>query len=821
MKLRRQIRDTFLFGLFLTTSFLALPLICAAQERIAFASTRDGNSEIYVMNADGTNQTRLTNNLADDQNPSMSPDSSKIAFTSNRDSAYYQIYLMNADGTNVTRLTNHSAMDFSPSFKSDGSKIVFSSRPDGNSDIYVMNADGTNQIRLTNDPSGDEAPVFSPDGSKIAFTSSRDVFNEIYLMNADGTDQMNLTNHPSHDDSPSFSPDGYRIAFTSTRDGNLEIYVMNLDGANQTRLTNNAAVDASPSYSPSLGKIAFVSTRAGNHEIFAMDTDGSNQTNLTNNPEFDWQPSWGRQVPPLNGVTPALTSVTINAGPGDQNDPHVSGDWAAYASDLSIHYYNFATNTDAQIPMGASARDLLSDISGSKIAFTRLIIGERAAVMVFDAATPAVAPIEIDAASDSDHFESAIGGNTVAYIDYPLPNSWGDVVIHDLTTSTSVRIPTDSELDENPSVSPDGNVVTWFHDRNVAGDLSRFQVWQAVKSGAVWTVSVVSYSARNSDTNGSLVVHDTLLAANNGEIFWRTVSGGPEVRLQMPSIEWNPRIAGNFISFESRPTLFSTSDIFVYDIVNNLVYRITNTPLVTEQLNDITWLGDCDLRVVWASDEDGFNQRNVHSATFSLPCGAEDITPPVLQDPIANVVVTLPLNSTATSATVTFATPTATDDSGSVTVTTSPVSGSSFPVGTTTVNVTATDAAGNTDTGSFTVTVLHNFSGFLQPVDELPMVNVVNAGGAVPVKFSLSGNKGLNIFAAGYPASSLVACDANEPGSVIDETISAGGSSLTYDAAADRYTYVWKTNKAWKGTCRILALRLTDGSNHFAKFRFK
>src|SRR5258705_597860 len=109
MKLRRQITDTFLFGLFLTTSFLALPLICAAQERIIFVSTRDGNSEIYVMNADGTNQTRLTNNPADDQNPSMSPDSSKIAFTSNLDSAYYPIYLMTAACTNLSGRTTHSA----------------------------------------------------------------------------------------------------------------------------------------------------------------------------------------------------------------------------------------------------------------------------------------------------------------------------------------------------------------------------------------------------------------------------------------------------------------------------------------------------------------------------------------------------------------------------------------------------------------------------------------------------------------------------------------------------------------------------------------
>jgi len=252
--------------------------------------------------------------------------------------------------------------------------------------------------------------------------------------------------------------------------------------------------------------------------------------------------------------------------------------------------------------------------------------------------------------------------------------------------------------------------------------------------------------------------------------------------------------------------------------VGVVTVALQNTPLVTEQLNDITVLPDGRVRVVWSSDEDGFDQRNVKAATFTLP--PADNTAPVL-GALTDVVVTLPLNSTATSTTVTFPTPTATDDSGSPTVTTNPISGSVFQVGVTTVNVTATDPTGNTATGSFTVNVLHNFSGFLQPVENMPTLNIANAGQAVPVKFSLSGNKGLNIFAAGYPASGQVACDATEPGSVIEETVSAGGSSLIYDATADRYTYVWKTQKAWKGTCRILSLRLTDGSDNFAKFRFK
>lgn len=524
-------------------------------------------------------------------------------------------------------------------------------------------------------------------------------------------------------------------------------------------------------------------------------------------------------VVPVNGTPPTLAAVTINAGTGDQYNPRVSGDWVVYTSDLSIRYYNFATNTHAEIPMGPSDRDWLSAISGSKIVFSRVISSTKTALMVFDAATPGILPTEIDPAPATIRIGQAIGASTVAYIDFGLHGN-GELVVHDLTTSSSVRITNDSAFDHNPAVSPDGNVVTWERCVSSTGNCD---IWQAVRSGAVWGVSAAANTANpeaNPDTNGDLVVNDIVLPTNNGEIFWRAVTGGNEVQLQMPGIEVNPSIKSNFISFESRPTLFATSDIFVYDIGRNLLYQITDTPLVTEQLNDLAVLPNCTFHVVWTSDDDGFDQRNIKAATFSLG-GCGDNTPPVLDEPIPNVVTSLPLNSAATSMAVTFATPTATDDSGTVTVTTNPVSGSVFALGTTTVSVTATDAAGNTDTGSFTVTVLHNFSGFLQPVDELPTVNLVSAGQAIPVKFSLSGNKGLNIFAAGYPASSPVACDATEPGSVIDETVSAGGSSLSYNATADVYSYVWKTNKAWKNTCRILVLQLNDGSSHFAKFRFR
>jgi hypothetical protein len=197
-----------------------------------------------------------------------------------------------------------------------------------------------------------------------------------------------------------------------------------------------------------------------------------------------------------------------------------------------------------------------------------------------------------------------------------------------------------------------------------------------------------------------------------------------------------------------------------------------------------------------------------------------DQTAPTLSCP-ANVVVTLPPNTMNTGMVVNYPAPTATDNCSTLpTITSSPGSGSIFPVGVTTVNVTAKDAANNQAACRFTVTVRYNFSGFFQPVDNAPTVNAVTAGQAIPVKFSLSGNKGLNIFAAGYPQSVQVACSGGTPDD-IEETVTAGASSLSYDATTDQYKYVWKTDKAWKGTCRKLILKFNDGSTREALFQFK
>jgi WD40 repeat protein len=281
--------------------------------RIAFESERDtvGFGEVYTMNADGSDQVRLTNNGVIDDLPAWSPDGTKLTFVSRRD-GNAEIYTMNADGSAPTRITNNPAHDEDPAWSPDGTRIAFQSIRDGIEEIYVMNADGTNQTRLTNNSVADYAPAWSPNGSRIAFVTERDGYPEIYTMNVDGTGETRLTNNFVLDEQPNWSPDGTKIAFTSERDGNYEVYVMNADGTAPTRLTNQSGRDEDPVWSPDGTKIAFQSLRDGNEEIYLMNPNGTGQVNVMNNPAIDAVPDWQ----PLPGSSPpASYEVPQRAAP--------------------------------------------------------------------------------------------------------------------------------------------------------------------------------------------------------------------------------------------------------------------------------------------------------------------------------------------------------------------------------------------------------------------------------------------------------------------------------------------------------------------------
>lgn len=271
--------------------------------KIAFSTTRCQdqpgpaifNSEIFLMNADGSSQVNLTNAPGEnDDSPAWSPDGRRIAFETDLDSFPHEwndIFTINADGSGRTNLTKAPAeLAGTPAWSPDGRKIAYSSGLGGS--IVVMNADGSGRTQLTNSPAGDYRPAWSPDGGKIAFTRGYFESSEIFVMNADGSGQAKLTTY-GYDSLPSWSPDGTKIAFQSGFPAS-DIFVMNADGTGQTRITNNAVPDGWPVWSPDGTKIAFDTLRGSprNYEIFVMNADGSGQTNLTKNPADDYSPDW-------------------------------------------------------------------------------------------------------------------------------------------------------------------------------------------------------------------------------------------------------------------------------------------------------------------------------------------------------------------------------------------------------------------------------------------------------------------------------------------------------------------------------------------------
>jgi Tol biopolymer transport system component len=306
---------------------------------IVFVSWRDGNGEVYAMDADGSGPRNLTQHPAKDVRPAWSPDGRRIAFVSRRD-GNGEVYVMNADGSQKRNLTRDRANDDYPTWSPDGRRIAFlrgrlhSNRVPGlgvhrwyTYHLYVMNADGSGLRRLTRNPknlagtyrlvwspdgrtiyvgrylvSADGSgarrlpyipftAVWSPDGRRIAFARTRGRTGsgpccdaspaDIYVMNADGSGTRKLTHNAGYNAEPAWSPDGRKIAFRSTRDGNREIYVMNANGSNQRNLTRNPAQDNRPSWSPDGRRIAFVSNRDGRLEAHVMNADGSGQRSLT------------------------------------------------------------------------------------------------------------------------------------------------------------------------------------------------------------------------------------------------------------------------------------------------------------------------------------------------------------------------------------------------------------------------------------------------------------------------------------------------------------------------------------------------------------
>jgi TolB protein len=283
--------------------------------------------DIYVMSPDGIDATRLTwgGGVPADAaayssgGADWSHSKKLVAFQSNRVNRVPQIYLMNADGSEQQLLVSLPGGAAFPSFSPNGNELCFHSQTMPR-DIYIVNVDGTGLTNLTSpdkEPgqpgaSGDNIRCdWSPKGDAIAFTSSRDGNQEIYVIDSDGANLRRLTTVAGSDANPAFSPKGDLIAFESNRDGTPEIYVMKEDGSDQERLTDfsaaptpsNVAV-SKPTWSPLGDRIAFhrrvaAQGQRGHFEVYTINADGTNVTQITvtGSPGFSGFPSWGKWSP--------------------------------------------------------------------------------------------------------------------------------------------------------------------------------------------------------------------------------------------------------------------------------------------------------------------------------------------------------------------------------------------------------------------------------------------------------------------------------------------------------------------------------------------
>ncbi len=255
--------------------------------------------DLYVVAADGSGLTNLTNNPAIYENQTWSPDGTKLAFTIADTDGNTDIYVIHADGSGMVNLTNDSTIRANnPAWSPDGTRIAFDAMVDDDSggarEIYVMNADGSGLVRVTNHVDYDYLPVWSPDGSRIAFVWASGYEQAIYTVNANGSSLAKVTPAGIQAVYPDWSPDGARIAFGIDSDYS-DVFVMNVDGTGITNLTNRpGSFQGLPRWSPDGRKILYSSHQDGNLEVYVMNADGTGQTNLTNDPASDAEASWAR-----------------------------------------------------------------------------------------------------------------------------------------------------------------------------------------------------------------------------------------------------------------------------------------------------------------------------------------------------------------------------------------------------------------------------------------------------------------------------------------------------------------------------------------------
>lgn len=267
-----------------------------AESKIFFISNRTGHKEVWQMDYDGNDQHAVTHLGSIALSPRVSPDGSRIAFTSfargGVDIAMYSLELNRA-----VSFPRFGGTNLSPAWTSDGTKIAFSSSRSGDPEIYVVDASGQNMKRVTAYKGPDVSPVWNPKtNTQIAWVSGRTGLPQIYLMDSDGTNVQRVTDQ-GYAVSPSWSPNGQYLAFAWIRHygpgapGNQDIYVMDIASKRFVQLTHDAGRNDFPSWSPDGRHLVFQSDRKGRWQVYSMLADGTQQQAITQSGE-NTQPNW-------------------------------------------------------------------------------------------------------------------------------------------------------------------------------------------------------------------------------------------------------------------------------------------------------------------------------------------------------------------------------------------------------------------------------------------------------------------------------------------------------------------------------------------------
>lgn len=267
------------------------------KTKIYFVSDRSGHKEIWSMDPDGSNQKQVTRFNSLSIQPAVSPDGTKIAFTSYAH-GNPGIFIFSADtGGRLPFYNQRASMNATPDFTPDGKRIVYSSTASGIAQIYVANLNGTDFHRISSSRAIEVEPKINPkNGTEIAFVSGRSGPQQIYMMNIDGANVTRLTPGEGEASNPSWHPNGQFLAYAWTRGyatGNFNIFVMDVATRKYDQLTHGAGRNENPSWAPDGLHLVFASTRGGRSQIWSMLANGQQLRQLTTQGS-NWSPVWGK-----------------------------------------------------------------------------------------------------------------------------------------------------------------------------------------------------------------------------------------------------------------------------------------------------------------------------------------------------------------------------------------------------------------------------------------------------------------------------------------------------------------------------------------------